>query len=224
MSQVEYLPVTVTQLKRATAQDPQLSKVLQFTKFCWPSRLSQNQSFAVLKPYWTRRSELTTESACLLWGTRVIIPPKLRQVIQEELHTGHPGIVHMKAITRSYVWWPGVDKDIENKAKTCKQCQSVKQAPPKAPLHPWVWPTRPWERIHTDFASPCLNTMFMIVTNAHSKWPEIIQMKETTASKAIQELRKLFATYGLPIHACRHRQWTTVYFYRFCNLYEVKWD
>ena len=200
VSQVEYLPVTVTQLKRATAQDPQLSKVLQFTKFGWPSRLSQNQLSAVLKPYWTRRSELTTESGCLLRGTRVIIPPKLHQVIQEELHIGHPGIVCMKAIARSYVWWPGVYKDIENKAKTCKQCQSVKQAPPKAPLHPWVWPTRPWERIHIDFAGPCLNTMFMIVTDAHSKLPEIIQMKETTAPKTIQELLKLFATYGLPLH------------------------
>ena len=92
-------------------------------------------------------------------------------------------MVRMKAIARSYVWWSGVDKHIENKAKTCKQCQSVKQAPPKAPLHPWVWPTRPWEHIHIDFAGPCFNTLFMIVTDAHSKWPEIIQMKETTQFK-----------------------------------------
>ena len=42
--------------------------------------------------------------------------------------------------------------------------------------------------------------MFIIVTDAHSKWPEIIQMKETTAPKRIQELQKLFATYGLPLH------------------------
>ena len=121
----------------------------------------------------------------------------MRKVIQEELHVGHPGIVRMKAIARSYVWWPGVDKDIENQVKTCKQCQSVKQVPPKAPLHPWVWPTRPWERIHIDFAGPCMNTMFMIVTDAHSKWPEIIQMKETTAPKTIQELHK-----RLPLMGC----------------------
>ena len=135
VSQVEYLPVTVTQLKRATAQDPQLSKVLQFTKFGWPYSLSQDQLSAVLKPYWIRCSELTTECGCLLWGARIIIPTKLRKVIQEELHVGHPGIVCMKAIARSYVWWPGVDKDIENQVKTCKQCQSVKQVPPKALLH-----------------------------------------------------------------------------------------
>ena len=30
--------------------------------------------------------------------------------------------------TRSYVWWPGVDKNIENEVRCGKQCQSVKQA------------------------------------------------------------------------------------------------
>ena len=38
--------------------------------------------------------------------------------------------------------------------------------------------------------------MFLIVVDAHSKWPEV--MTTTTASKTIEELRKLFATHGLP--------------------------
>ena len=57
--------------------------------------LTQAELSIGLKPYWIRRSELTIECGCLLWGTRIIIPNKLRQVIQEELHTGHPGIVRM---------------------------------------------------------------------------------------------------------------------------------
>ena len=38
----------------------------------------------------------------------------------------------------------------------------------------------------------------MVVVDAHSKWPEVIEMKTTTASATIQELRKLFSSYGLP--------------------------
>ena len=37
----------------------------------------------------------------------------------------------------------------------------------------------------------------MVVTDAHSKLPEILEVFDTTC-KTIQELRKLFAAYGLP--------------------------
>ncbi len=49
-----------------------------------------------------------------------------------------------------------LDKEIEILAKSCDSCLSVKQAPPTAPIHPWTWPSKPWTRIHVDFASPFL--------------------------------------------------------------------
>ena len=36
------------------------------------------------------------------------------------------------------------------------------------------------------------------MVDAHSKWPEIIVMPSTTASATIQQLRHLFASFGLP--------------------------
>ena len=127
----------------------------------------------------------------------MVIPKKLYPTILQELHTAHLGIVRMKAIVRSYVWWPGLDKAIEKRVKTCKSCQTVNNSPPKAPLHQWVWPMHPWKRIHVDFAGPFLNKMFMIVVDAHSKWPEIIEMGNTTSGSTINALRKLFVSYGL---------------------------
>jgi len=40
--------------------------------------------------------------------------------------------------------------------------------------------------------------MFLVVVDAHSKWSEVIPVTTTTASRTIEELRKLFATHGLP--------------------------
>ena len=60
----------------------------------------------------------------------------------------------MKTLARSYVWWPSIDKEIEATAKDCRACQSVKSAPPRAPLHPWVLPAKPWQRLHIDLARP----------------------------------------------------------------------
>ena len=104
----------------------------------------------------------------------------------------------MKAVARSYFWYPGLDKDIEDCARSCVSCQAVKNAPPAASLHPWLWPAQPWQRIHVDFAGPFMGKTYLLVVDAHSKWPEIIEMSSTTTYKTIAELCKMFAAYGLP--------------------------
>ncbi|XP_061190069.1 uncharacterized protein K02A2.6-like [Saccostrea echinata] len=40
--------------------------------------------------------------------------------------------------------------------------------------------------------------MFLIVVDAHSKWPEVIPMQTTTSTKTIITLRNIFARNGLP--------------------------
>ena len=68
----------------------------------------------------------------------------------------------------------------------------------RAPLHPWLWPSQPWQRIHIDFAGPIQGKMMLVVVDAHSKWPELATMTSTTAPATIRVLREMFATYGLP--------------------------
>ena len=72
----------------------------------------------------------------IFWGIRVIIPPALRPQVLNELHRGHPGAGRMKAFARSLVWWPQIDRDVEQTVKDCAACQEGRAAPPKAPLHP----------------------------------------------------------------------------------------
>ena len=193
IAQLESLPVTVAKLQANTRTDAILSKVCKFTVEGWPEERDSD-----LKPYYHRKDELTVESGCLLWGTRVIVPTKLRPRLLQELHRDHPGVWKMKAVARSYFWWPGLDKEIEQVASSCVECQSVKNSPPSAPLHPWVWPTKPWERIHLDFAGPFQNATFLVAVDAHSKWPEVFVMSSTTATATIVVLRQLCAAYGLP--------------------------
>ena len=106
----------------------------------------------------------------------------------------------MKGIARSYFWWPGLDKEIEQVAKSCVDCQAMKNAPPSAPLHPRVWPTKPWERIHLDFAGPFQNATFLVAVDAHFKWPEVHHhhVQHYHNGNYIGVLRLLFAAHGLP--------------------------
>ena len=115
-----------------------------------------------------------------------------------ELHSGHIGIVRMKAVARSYVWWPKIDEAIEEVCKACYGCRRVQNAPSAAPVHPWNFPPKAWHRLHIDFAGPFHHAMFLIVVDAYSKWPEIFEMRSTTSTATINTLRTPFARQGIP--------------------------
>ena len=82
--------------------------------------------------------------------------------------------------------------------KGCLSCQSCKGAPPVAPLLPWIWPSKPWQRIYVDYAGPFKGRMFLVVVNAHSKWPEVQEVSSATTEKTMVVLWECSARYGLP--------------------------
>ena len=82
--------------------------------------------------------------------------------------------------------------------KHCAACQENRKAPPVAPLHPWEWPTKPWLRVHADYAGPFLGHMFLILIDAHSKWMEVYPTSSSTSTTTIEKLRQCFSTLGLP--------------------------
>lgn len=120
VAQIRVLPVSVAQVCKATRADSILSKVVTYLKSGWPMKFLDP-----VKPYFSRRDEFSIEEGCVLWGVRVIVPKKLQSEVLNMLHEGHVGIVKMKMIGCSYVWWPGLDKAIEQLVKSCKSCQKV---------------------------------------------------------------------------------------------------
>ena len=186
-TQFEPLPVTAEQVKRETQRDPLLVKVHDLVMKGWA--IPQDEQ---IKPFYQRKDELTVHCGVLMLGHRVVIPVKLRNKVLSELHEGHLGIVKMKSLARSYIWWPKIDKDIEHLAKSCPGCQLQQNEAGKVSLHPWEWPTAPWQRIHLDFAGPFLGRMFLVIVDAHSKWPEVEVMSSTTSTQTIDRLRTIF--------------------------------
>ena len=186
--------LTATEIKQHTDSDPILAKVRRCVLSGWS--ISQNPDY--LTPYKTRQHELSVFQGCLLWGSRVVIPKNCRTTVLKELHETHQGASKTKSLARSYVWWPKMDSDIEEMVKNCNVCQETRPAPPAAPLHPWEWPTQPWNRLHLDFGGPFMGYMFLVLIDAHSKWIDAQMMQSITASKTIEKLRIVFSSHGLP--------------------------
>ena len=123
-----------------------------------------------------------------MWGSRVVVPPQGRKAVMKQLHEGHPGISRIKQVARSYVWWPGMDKQLEQTVRDCPQCQLYRKLPAAAPLNPWPWTDKPWSRVHIDFAGPFHGKMIMVVVDSHSKWVEAVPMDTSTAQATISNL------------------------------------
>ena len=186
--------VRAENVKEWTTKDPVLAQVRRHTLLGWPETPLGDD----LKPYQSRSSELSVLDGCILWGSRVIVPPQGRQAVLNELHQSHPGTSRMKALARSYIWWPQMDLEIEKCVKSSSVCQQSRNSPPPAPLHPWQWPSEPWSRLHLDFAGPYMGHMFLVIQDAHSKWLDAHVMSTITSSKTIEVLRTVFATHGIP--------------------------
>ena len=219
IGQIQALLVTAEKLEAATRQDPILSQLNHFVREGWLTNIAEEY-----RPFRERQQELTTQGEVVLWGSRVIIPLKLRPVILAELHRNHPGVVRMKALACSYLWWPGLDKELERYVQHCEACQTVLNVPASAPLHPWLWLIKPWMRVYVDFTGPFQGNMYFIIVDAHSKWPEVIPMSTTTSNQTIAELRWLFAVHGLPQQLVSDNgpQFTSDEFATFCKMKGIK--
>ena len=206
--------VTSQMIKKETQVDPVLSKVYNYIISGWPSVVDPT-----LVPFKTKRDELSTQQGCILWGARVIVPPSLQEKVLQELHDTHPGISRMKALARSYVWWPSIDSHIERTVSSCSTCQCMRSDPPTAQIHPWIFPTKPWSRIHVDFAGPVSGCTYLVVVDAYSKFPEVVKMNSTTVRTTITALRDIFSRHGLPeiIVSDNGPQFTAKEFQQFCS-------
>ena len=202
-----------------TAKDTFLKTILSWVRYGWPATVTQDY-----EPYFRRRLELTVAGNCVLWGDRVIVPQTLRRHILDLLHTGHPGGTRMKQKARGYVWWPNLDSDITTYVNACAGCAQTARDPPRGCVQPRTWPTVPWFRLHLDFAGPIRGHTFLIIIDAHSKWPEVIPVTQPTTKATISILLHLAATFGYPreIVTDNGAQFTSQEFQSFLTAHNIK--
>ena len=186
--------LSVKEIRKDVALDQVLKKVMEYTKKGWPEKNPLHRDYI---GFYRKRLELHVENEMLFWGPRLIIPMSWQHRVLHLLHEGHPGMTRMKALARSYYWWPSMDVDIESIVQECSSCQDSRNLK-QAEYSPWPETKRPWQRVHIDFAGPFRGHMFLILVDAHSKWLEVKQMGSTTTSKTISQLEEIFITHGLP--------------------------
>lgn len=215
------LPLRASDIAKATRNDSSLTIVYRYIMAGWPSSVPTDPD---LLSYYRLRHDLSTMNGCIVWNLRTIIPTCYRDRLLRHLHESHPGMTRMKNNARQHIWWPSIDRDIEDLVRSCASCSIIAKQPTKAPLSPWPASTHPWERIHIDFMGKFFNYYFLVIVDAYSKWLEVIPMTSATTDATISTLTSLFARFGLceVIVSDNGSQFTANDFSEFCARNGIK--
>ena len=111
---------------------------------------------------------------------------------------------------------PKLDQCSYTSGRYYTSCQSVKENSSVAPLRSWVWPAKPWQGIHVDFAGPFMGKMFFIIVDTHSKWPEVANANDFYLNRLNYQCFTSNVCFILSPTTSGHgiRQWSTIYVYQ----------
>ena len=183
------------QLKADTASDQTLRLLSQVIFEGWPNEIKSVDP--KVREYWNHRDELALQDGIIFKGRRVVIPPTLREDILKQLHYGHQGIEKTRLLAKEHVFWPRINKDIEEVCTSCQPCQHLQRQQPKEPIICQERPAAPWVKLGTDLFE-IEGRHFLIIADYFSRYPVVHPVTNTTTETIIRKTKETFSLFGVP--------------------------
>jgi transposase InsO family protein len=186
--------LTLRDVEEHTSRDPVLQKLTRAIEL-------KKWTDEELCPFLSVKDELAVFNGLVLRNTRIVLPFSLRQHAIELAHIGHQGIVKTKGLLREKVWFPGIDRMVEDRVKQCLPCQATtaSNAEGPEPLKMTSLPSGPWKEVAVDFAGPFpTGEYLLVVVDEYSRFPEVEVITSTSAKATIPKLDAMFARQGIP--------------------------
>ena len=193
---VQFSPEKLSLIQNETAKDEVLSALKEIIVQGWPAKMKDLPKD--LHPYWSFRDELAVEDGLVLKGERIVIPPSVQDYILGKLHEGHQGAEKTKLRARDCVFWLDINKDIEERTRTCATCQEHRRSQQKEPLIQHEVPTRPWQVLGTDLFFFDGDT-YLIIADYYLKFFFVRKMPTQCTSQAVvNSTKEIFSEQGVP--------------------------
>ena len=222
---VNFLSVSepqIQEIREETAKDPVLQSLKAVILNGWPN---QRESLpAELHQYFNVRDELAAQDGVIFKGPKCVIPMSLRPKIKEKLHRSHIGIQGCLRRAREVVYWPNMNRELEEFISKCETCNTFQPAQQKEPLICHEVPQRPWKKIGCDIFT-CNNRDYLCTVDYYSDYFEIDELHKTkTGTAVIGKLKKRFATHGIPdtFHSDNGPPFNSNEFSAFAAMYEFE--
>lgn len=156
-------------------------------------------------PYKNVWDELTQIDGIIYRADNIVIPDaseregstNLRTKILDIAHEGHPGQTTMKRFVRAHVWYPGLDRAVDDAVRGCLPCQAATETKHRDPLIPTIPPTQAWKNLAADHWGPTGDGMhLLLVIDETTKYPEVAVVKGTSAEANIEAFGSIFTRHG----------------------------
>ena len=141
------------------------------------------------------KDELCEFNYTVLRGTRIVVPYKLHQHVIQLAHEGHQGIVK----TKQRLWWPSMEKDVENLGRLCRECQRVSSPDPPEDMRWTELLKEPWEDLAADLMGSLPNGKYVLVlVDYFSRYFKVSFIRRITSTVIVGCLENVLTTHGLP--------------------------
>jgi hypothetical protein len=191
--------MSLTEIAQATEKDEILSVICMYVKKDqWPNKKDILEG---AKAYHDIKEELAImqdNSHILVRGTRIVLPFSLWNRAVETAHEGHQGMAKTKALLRTKIWFPGMDRMVERAVTQCTACQVVTDLHKREPLKMSPLPNRQWCEVSADFHGPLPSGEYLLVLiDEYSRYPIVEVINSTSAGCVIPVLDKIFSVFGV---------------------------
>jgi len=128
---------------------------------------------------------------------QIVIPKSQQQRAIDLAHEGHQGIVKTKALLRSKVYFPGIDRMAEQTVNQCIACQANTPEKHVEPLQMTDLPPGPWQLISADFCGPLPNGQYLFcLMDDYSRFYFAEPVTNTSAKAVIPVLDRILSSFG----------------------------
>ncbi|KAL7304666.1 hypothetical protein TKK_0002912 [Trichogramma kaykai] len=204
-----------------TNNDQELQIVKKYIQEGWPE--NKNNVNELAKPYWSFKEELSTSNGLILKNFCIVIPKNCRKHVLQQIHYPHLGIEKTKAFARQVIFWPGLNKHIEDMVSNCDTCLSYRNKNSKEPMLLKKIPDGPWEIVSTDIFKFKEN-FYLLVVDTYSKFVEVEKLDNLGSHHIVETLKKIFSRLGIPkvVYSDSGSQFTSELYRKFSNEWNFK--
>jgi transposase InsO family protein len=132
-------------------------------------------------------------------------------------------MARMRQMMRQFVWWPGMDSDVQKHVSSCTTCLATQPSRANCNLSSWPDSNRFFQRLFIDI---CFyqDKQFLVVIDHFSSFMDVHLLSSLNTQSIINALNRTYRYFGLPdeIVCDNGRQFVSSLFHDFLRIHNIE--